>query len=338
MYTSAGFVKSGDKMITKKQDTINKINSSISGFSEFGFTSDDFTADEYNAIYKYKDKIEDLIKNGEIKNKQDLLDAIAEFNVGVTGQASEYLSSFTSQMKELGIKTSDTNEILEAWKKNVGGIQDTFAGQMMSKVANSLGIQVEELIKNISVLGDIDVFGRTSKSLPKVTEQFKLIDTVISDIRDNGLVTAENLDALLKEFPELIRYVGQEFNGETLLDVLEDAGKFKASKYMASLENTLATSNLMFEDWADEFVEDERVKKNTLMFGNLDNMQNVMAQIYETDENGEIKKDANGNVIIKESAKNMELTTTDYTKDSWAKLIAENVFGMTTVGDGKTAE
>jgi hypothetical protein len=53
----------------------------------------------------------------------------------------------------------------------------------------------------------------------------------------------------------MVHYVGQEYDGQSLQDVLEDAQQFKMRKYAASLEHTLATSDIMFEDWTNEFIK-----------------------------------------------------------------------------------
>ena len=69
------------------------------------------------------------------------------------------------------------------------------------------------------------------------------------------------------------------------------------------------------------------------MFGNLDTMQKTMRKIYEIDEKtGSIKKDPKtGNVVLKNGVGTMALTADEaggYANDSWASLIAENVFGI----------
>lgn len=258
---------------------------------------------------------------------------LKKLSMGDFATATEYLSIFSQQMN---INLSDTEALKKALNASNSGI---WGWTHLNSIAKNFGLTIDQLIDNISFLGDIDIFGRTSKTLPQITEQFELIDNVVTDIRDNGLITAANLDALLQQFPELIRYVGQTFNGKTLQDVLEDAGKLKMRKYMASLENTLATSDVMFKDWADKFIAGENnkdIKDAISMFGNLESMQTVMRKVYETDEKGNFIYDENGKVVLRDGIESMALTATaagGYINDSWAKLIAENVFNITTVGE-----
>ena len=158
------------------------------------------------------------------------------------------------------INISDVEALKEALDNpNNKGV---FGFTHLNMIAKNFGVKIDELIDKIALLGDIDMFGRTSKTLPQITEQFELIDKAVSDIRENGLITAENLDALLKHFPDLIHYVGQEFNGQSLQEVLEDSQQLKMRKYMASLEGTLATNSDKFKEMSNKFITTDSKDRN----------------------------------------------------------------------------
>jgi hypothetical protein len=63
----------------------------------------------------------------------------------------------------------------------------------MQEISDNLGISIEKLVDNIEILGDVDIFGRTTKTLPEISEQFEKIDAAIQDIDDNGKISIDNL-------------------------------------------------------------------------------------------------------------------------------------------------
>ena len=100
-----------------------------------------------------------------------------------------------------------------------------------------LNISAEELVDHISTLGSIDANGYTSKSLSEIESQFENIDSIVSDLVDNGKLSVENMQKLLEEFPEMIKYLGE---GKDLLEAMEELQKDQAELQFASIKNTIA--------------------------------------------------------------------------------------------------
>lgn len=295
---------------------------------------DNFTNSEIAELYKYSDQ-EEIKKifqgKGKYQNKSAEYKMAAaryelkKIKMGDFATASEYLSVFaqkvnisTKNLKELGKALND--------ESNAG----IFGFKQLNQIAKNFGATIEELIDNIDILGSLDIFGRTDKSLPEIFSQFELIDNVISDIKENGKVSIENLDSLLQIMPELARYVGEDTSNEELLKALENSAKFKINMYQASLSKILATSEVKFEEYVKKigtYVPKE-IQKDILNFGNLETLQKTIHTLYETNEDGTIKVSKSGNAILKNKYKDMPLLAEGYNDESWARFIAENIFNI----------
>ena len=300
---------------------------------------DNFTNSEIAELYRYSDQeeIKKIFQGaGKYQNMsaEDKMAAaryeLKKIKMGDFATASEYLSVFAQQVN---ISTKNLEELGKALKdKSNAGI---FGFKQLNQIAKNFGATIEELVDNIDILGSLDIFGRTDKSLPEIFSQYELINNVISDIKENGKVSIENLDSLLQIRPEFARYVGEDTANEELLKALEDSSKFKINMYQAALSKILATSEVKFEEYVKKigtYVPKE-IQKDILNFGNLETLQKTIHNLYETNEDGTIKVSESGNAILKNKYKNMALRAEEtgvdgYNDESWARFIAENIFNI----------
>lgn len=328
-----------DKLKSKRERNVDSINESkiFKGDTELEDGTellDNLTGEEISALFKNldNDKIKEIAKSSkdaEIK-LAELRFELKKITMGDFASATEYLSVFAQQVN---ISTKNLEELGKALKdESNAGI---FGFKQLNQIAENFGATIEEFIDNIDILGSLDIFGRTDKSLPEIFSQFELIDNVISDIKENGKVSIENLDSLLQIRPEFARYVGEDTANEELLKALEDSSKFKINMYQAALSKILATSEVKFEEYVKKIgtYVPKKIQKDILNFGNLETLQKTIHNLYETNEDGTIKVSESGNAILKNEYKNMALRAEEtgvdgYNDKSWARFIAENIFNI----------
>lgn len=283
-----------------------------------GFNSEtlkSLTGQELSTLYRTRDNFKGF--SGDIV---ELRNQLKELTLGEAANASEYFASLAS---ELGLTTANTKELIEVIQS--GNADGSFGLSKLQEIADNLGVSVETLVENISILGDINSFGQTEKSLSEIETQFEHIDAISQDLSDNGMISAENLETLINEFPELVQYV-DDF--DTLLSKLQDMGDLKTIKIQASIAGSIADSDKVFEEFISQQLGDNLDRKIDLgMFGNLSNLQTMTKNLYDIDEQG--------NATLKSFYQNMALRAgqTDsgtYADNSWAKFVAENRYNIDT--------
>ena len=311
------------KIVTQGSFTTQRLQD-IKRLTDSGYTEDieQLSSKELSALWTNRKGLSEYSDDIDV-----LRNKLRELILGETANASEYFASLAS---ELNLTTANTKELLQAIQN--GEINDSFNFKKIQEIATNLGISVETLIENISLLGNIDTFGQTEKSLSEIETKYTNLSALSQDINDNGMISIENLETLINEFPELVQYV-DDF--DTLLSKLQDMGNLKTIEIQASIKGSLANSDKIFEDFIDKQFGENLDKQIDLgMFGNLSNLQKMTKELYDIDEQGNITvKDYYGDMPIRAG----QTDSGTYTDNSWAKFVAENRYGITT-DDGSTVD
>jgi hypothetical protein len=114
------------------------------------------------------------------------------------------------------------------------------------------------------------------------------------------------------------------------LNKLNDGYKTYDTKITASLKGKITSSEAALGKYVNDLMpgdKNAKSRKDVKMFGSIDAIANTTSKLYYTKD---------GNLVLEDRYKDMGLTAKDssgkidYTKNSWAKVIAENVFDIDT--------
>lgn len=288
---------------------------------DFGFSKDKLetlTGAEFNALYTNRNALRSYAGS----SAEELQRKLKEFTLGNNGTLSEYLSDFSNEMD---IAISNTEEFAKALDTAKG--KGTFAFEKLQKLANNLGIDIHELADHASTLGSIDANGYNSKSLSEIETQFEDIENIVNDLTDNSTISAENVEKIIEDFPELVKYLD---DSDKLLEKFQSLQGDKSKLQVASLKRSFAESDEVYKSLLNDtkFSDNEDFDKITEqrlgMFKNGRKLTEFMNTIYN--------KDINDNYTeIKSEYEKMSLTdNSSYSQNSWEKLIGENIFGVDT--------
>ena len=286
----------------------------------------DLSDEEIMALSENQTELSNI--NDSKKLKQEL----RKLTLGENATLSEYFADFANQT---GTSLSDIEGLKEALANPEN--QDLFSLKKLKESFKELGYDVENtdtlaeaLSKHISTLGSIDANGYTSKSLSEIESQFENIDSIVSDLVDNGKLSVENMQKLLEEFPEMIKYLGE---GKDLLEAMEELQKDQAELQFASIKNTIAESEENYTEFLSTLKKEGKINdtlKDYLgMFGNSKNLVSLFNQMYQENEDG--------SYTLKSRYQDMDvMDKTDFSKDSWEKIVGKYIFGIdTTTGTKK---
>jgi predicted nuclease with TOPRIM domain len=144
-----------------------------------------------------------LVNKGDITG---LRQELKKLTLGENAQASEYFSLLTAEVDNFSGKYEDLVDTLNDPKN-----KDLFSVQMLKDFANNLGMLnadgkiSDEFGTAMEFLGDINIgLMTTSKTLAQVQDQYQTINDAISDINDNGKISADNLKKILDAYPDLV--------------------------------------------------------------------------------------------------------------------------------------
>lgn len=312
-----------DKLISKRE----KDQSVLQGLGFNNKILNQLTTEQLNALYEnqlsfngsdYTIDSEETLK----KLKREL----SELTLGENATLTEYFADFANQT---GTSLSDIEGLKEALTNPEN--QDLFSLKKLKESFKELGYDVEktdvlaeELVNHMSTLGSIDANGYTSKSLSEIESQFENIDSIVSDLTDNGKLSVENMQKLLEEFPEMIKYLGE---GKDLLEAMEELQKDQAELQFASIKNTIAESEENYTEFLSTLKKEGKINDNLKdylgMFGNSKNLVSLFNQMYQEDEDG--------NYTLKSRYKDMRLMdNSDFSQNSWEKIIGKYIFGIDT--------
>ena len=302
-----GLKSSVDKNL---QELVNK------GFSKDKLET--LTGAEFNALYTNRDALQGYTNS----SAEELQRKLKEFTLGNNGTLSEYLSDFSNEMD---VAISNTEEFAKALDTAEG--KGTFAFEKLQKLANNLGIDIHELADHASTLGSIDANGYNSKSLSEIETQFEDIENIVNDLTDNSTISAENVEKIIEDFPELVKYLD---DSDKLLEKFQSLQGDKSKSQVASLKRSFAESDEVYKSllndtkFSDNEDFDKIIEQRLGMFKNGRKLTEFMNTIYN--------KDINDNYTeIKSEYEKMSLTdNSSYSQNSWEKLIGENIFGIDT--------
>jgi predicted house-cleaning noncanonical NTP pyrophosphatase (MazG superfamily) len=157
-----------ERSITTLNQNDNFKNSLAGNLKDGTVLSDNLTNEEINALASNMDNnvIQQIIKSSDDADKKlaKLRFELKKITMGDFATANEYLSVFASS---LNISTKNVKELKEALNNTTK--EGVFGWTQLNNIASNFGIKINQLIDNIAILGDIDIFGRTSKSLPEIT-------------------------------------------------------------------------------------------------------------------------------------------------------------------------
>lgn len=306
-----------DKLKSKREVTTEKL-------LDLGWDTkvlNQLTTEQLNALYNSDLSSKDY-KDDPKKLKQEL----SKLTLGENVTLSEYFADFVNQT---GTSLSDIEGLKEALANPEN--QDLFSLKKLKESFKELGYDIENtdalaeaLTKHISTLGSIDANGYTSKSLSEIESQFKDIDSIVSDLVDNGKLSVENMQKLLKEFPEMIKYLGE---GKDLLEAMEELQKDQAELQFASIKNTIAENEENYTEFLSTLEKEDKINdtlKDYLgMFGNSKNLVSLFSQMYQENEDG--------SYTLKSRYQDMDIMDkTDFSKDSWEKIVGKYIFDIDT--------
>lgn len=300
-----------------------------------------FSYSQLQLLNKYKgdEGVLELLKTEGVTANQ-IIAELQKLNLGENAQASEYFSLLTAEVENFSGKTEDLVDTLN--DVNNSGL---FSVEMLKQFADNLGMLnadgtiSDEFGTAMEFLGDINIsLMTTSKTLTQVQEQYQTINDAITDINDNGKISAENLEKVLDAYPNLIQYLGDT---DTLMKHLNDGQATQGAKIVASLKGKITGSddalsgyvkgNDSDKDGAFNGLVNDDDKNKFTMFGNLDAMANTTGRLYKWDKDSQ-------QYVLEDRYQDMDPTAKDYSKNSWAKVIAENVFGIDTTKDKDTVD
>jgi predicted nuclease with TOPRIM domain len=172
-----------------------------------------------------------------------VLKELKKLTLGENAQASEYFSLLTAEVEDFSGKYEDLVDTL-----NDPENQGLFSVQMLREFADNLGMidadgkkVSDEFGTAMEFLGDINIgLMTTSKTLKQVQTQYQTINDAITDINDNGKISADNLEKVLDAYPDLIQYLGDT---DTLLEHLNDGASTYGAKIIASLKGKITGSD-----------------------------------------------------------------------------------------------
>ena len=281
------------------------------------------TTSELENLKKYESDI-----STEAKNNINLLKSeLQKLSVGTNGTTSQYFAQFTAELKALGLEADSTQEILDSiasreWK-NVS--EQSYAFEQLNKQVTKYGISLEKLIENIEVFSDIDMLGHTSKKLTDVQSDFETLSNAMSDLRDNGRLTTENLQALIEQYPDTILPILNDTTktSEDLLSRIEDIYELQAVKTSAPIKTALDNNskvyiddvnnlNNLIEGKSNDLTEES--KKILKSFGNATNIQTINNNLkqYGGDDYFKLGKDTKSHTLEKDL---MDMYNIDRTGD-----------------------
>ena len=285
-------------------------------------TLSELTDQEIAALSENAKEISEMGKQTTSELRQTLKEIILGENATIAEYFADFVNTTGASLSDIdGLKAilSDENN------KNL------FSLQKLKEAFESLGYEVQNvdsfaqtLSQHISTLGSIDINGYTTKTLDEITAQFSTIDSIVSDLSDNGKLSAENMQSLLENFPEMIRYLS---DGQSLLEAMEDLQKDQATLQLASIKNTIATNEESYSYLLDTFKKDglinEEVQKQLGLFKNSKNISELLAQLYDQNENGEYQlKSRYQNITTMDSS--------SFAENSWEKIVGQYIFGIDT--------
>lgn len=292
------------------------------------FSADSFSYGQLQLLNKYKDSkgLSELLNSTDGKvTARDIVNYLQKLQLGTNAQASQYFSLLSAEVNEFSGNASDLVETLN--NVNNSGL---FSVEMLKKFADNLnmlddnGNVLDSFADAFEFLGDINIdLMTTSKTLAQIEEQYQIINDAITDINDNGKISSTNLESVLKAYPELIQYLGDT---DTLLKKLNSGSATYDTKIIASLKGKITGS----KEALYKYVDDNDIASDaTKIFNNIDSMAGATNVLYHKDEK-------TGKYVLNKDYESLKLRGKDYSEYSWAKILAENVFGITT--DGKNKE
>lgn len=285
-------------------------------------TLSELTDQEIAALSENAKEISEMGKQTTSELRQTLKEIILGENATISEYFADFVNTTGASLSDIdGLKAilSDENN------KNL------FSLQKLKEAFESLGYEVQNvdsfaqtLSQHISTLGSIDINGYTTKTLDEITAQFSTIDSIVSDLSDNGKLSAENMQSLLEDFPEMIRYLS---DGQSLLEAMEDLQRDQATLQLASIKNTIATNEESYSYLLDTFKKDglinEEVQKQLGLFKNSKNISELLTQLYDQNENGEYQlKSRYQNITTMDSS--------NFAENSWEKIVGQYIFGIDT--------
>ena len=311
-----GFIKDENgNWITNRMASQNVLS------NKYGFNKgvlNELSTEMLNALFNNKESL----KSYNNKDINTLKNKLKEFTLGNNATLSQYLADFSNEM---GIAISNTEEFAKALDTAKG--KGTFAFEKLQKLANNLGIDIHELADHASTLGSIDANGYNSKSLSEIETQFEDIENIVNDLTDNSTISAENVEKIIEDFPELVKYLD---DSDKLLEKFQSLQGDKSKSQVASLKRSFAESDEVYKSllndtkFSDNEYFDKIIDQKLGMFKNGRKFTEFMNTIYD--------KDVNDNYTgIKSEYEKMSLTdNSSYSQNSWEKLIGENIFGIDT--------
>ena len=309
-----GFIKDENgNWITNRMASQNVLS------NKYGFNKgvlNELSTEMLNALFNNKESL----KSYNNKDINTLKNKLKEFTLGNNATLSQYLADFSNEM---GIAISNTEEFAKALDTAKG--KGTFAFEKLQKLANNLGIDIHELADHASTLGSIDANGYNSKSLSEIETQFEDIENIVNDLTDNSTISAENVEKIIEDFPELVKYLD---DSDKLLEKFQSLQGDKSKSQVASLKRSFAESDEVYKSLLNDtkFSDNEDfnkiIEQKLGMFKNGKKLTEFMNTIYDKDENGKYS--------IKNEYNMPTTDTSSYSQNSWEKLIGENIFGVDT--------
>ena len=120
----------------------------------------------------------------------------------------------------------------------------------------------------------------------------------------------------------MIKYLGDT---DTLLDKLNTGASTYGTKIIASIKGKITGNEGSLDKYVDDLMSGDKnsdARKNIKMFGDMDAIANTTGKLYYTDKDG--------NLALQDKYKDLSLQGSNYKNNSWAKVIAENVFDIDT--------
>ena len=219
-------------------------------------------------------------------NQQQLFNYLKEMKMGTSSTISEYYSLLTSEMTARGLSIASPYNISN--NLNNQDIQSTYAFKQLDNMAKQLNVDIEYLIDNMELFGSIDPFFRTTKSLTEMETIFDNLYSVIDDIREDGTITAENLQIALENYPdELLPLIN---DAEAFADKVEELYSSKQILMAAPIKTALDQNTSLYIDGIDDISDlldgegtiglDEGSKQILQSFGNAENLSKIVSH-YE---------------------------------------------------------
>lgn len=254
-----------------KDEYLSAIKAAIKENSKFSTLLKGDTRTMYQLSAAAKKLTDVFGKDNSYADLKDKLDRGESINFEGSGYSDDELAAIV-----YAADPSKIQDFARAWNTNVEG-------------AKALAERFKDLSTAEGLLSTTEVLDKYSK-----------LNSIFEDLADNGRVTTENLENMIKLYPQFIT------EGGSIADLYDKVTKQKAVTYFNAIQNQLMTSEDIGKKFQESIADDENFKNiSTDLAKSLGKNGLTLSNILEIAQNYESGGDTKTAELLRNKVKSM---------------------------------